>query len=165
MYDAFVLWLHILAAIAFIGPQFFLVVAAVPAMRTIEDMKVRAKAMRTMTARFGMLGGGALVLLLITGVMNYYSAKDEIDTFKRYFITLQIKLTLVTLVVILTVLHGAVFGRKLQQLQESNALEAEIAKARQMSMYASMATLVLSIIIVFLAAMLGSDWTKMGALR
>ena len=165
MYDAIILWLHILAAVAFIGPQFFLAFAAVPAMQTIEDVKIRAKAMRVMTMRFGVLGGGALVVLLVTGVLNYYQAKDEIDTFKRYFITLQIKLTLVTVVVILTILHGAVFGRKLQQLQESNASEAEIAKARQMSRYASMATLVLSIAILFFAALMGSAWTKMGALR
>ena len=165
MYDAIILWLHVLAAVAFIGPQFFLAFAAVPAIKTIEDVKVRTKAMRVMTMRFGLLGGGALVVLLITGVLNYYQAKDEIDTFKRYFITLQIKLTLVTLVVILTVLHGAVFGRKLQQLQESNASEAEIAKARQMSMYASIATMVFSVLILLCAAILGSDWSKMGAPR
>ncbi len=165
MYDAIVLWLHILSAVAFIGPQIFLAVAAVPAMQTIDDVKVRARAMRVMTTRFGMLGGGALVVLLVTGVINYYEHDFEIDNYKRYFITLQIKLTLVTLIVILTVLHGAVFGRKLQRLQESNAAEAEIAKTRRMSMYTSIATLVLSVAILFVAALLGSDWSKMGSLR
>ena len=165
MYDAIVLWLHILSAVAFIGPQFFLAFAAVPAMKTIEDVKVRARAMRVMTMRFGMLGGGALVVLLVTGLLNYSVHKDEIDTFQRYFITLQIKLTLVLVVVILTILHGAVFGRKLQALQESNASEAEIAKARQMSMYASIGTLVLSVAILFFAALLGSAWSTSGALR
>jgi copper resistance protein D len=165
MYDAIILWLHILAAVAFIGPQIFLVMAAVPAMQTIEDVKVRARAMRVMTMRFGMLGGGALAVLLVTGVLNYVHEKDQIDTFQRYFITLQIKLTLVTLVVILTVLHGAVFGRQLQQLQEDNAPEAEIAKVRQRARLTSMATLALSIAILFFAAILGSDWSKMGALR
>ena len=60
MYDAIILWLHILAAVAFIGPQFFLAFAAVPAIKTIEDVKVRTKAMRVMTMRFGMLGGGLI---------------------------------------------------------------------------------------------------------
>lgn len=165
MYDAIVLWLHILSAVAFIGPQFFLAFAAVPAMKTIEDVKVRARAMRVMTMRFGMLGGGALVVLVVTGLLNYSIHKDEIDTFQRYFITLQIKLTLVLVVVILTILHGVVFGRKLQALQESNASETEIAKARQTSMYASIGTLVLSVAILFFAALLGSDWARIGALR
>lgn len=165
MYDAIILWIHILSAVAFIGPQFFLVAAASPAMQTIEDVKVRARATRVMSMRFGILGGGALVVLLITGMLNYVHEKDAIDTFQRYFITLQIKLTLVALVVLLTILHGAVFGRRLQQLQEDDAAAAEIAKARRMSMFTSMATLALSIAILFCAALLGSDWSKLGAAR
>lgn len=164
MYDAIVLWLHILAAVAFIGPQFFLVIAAVPAMQTIEDVKVRARAMRVMTTRFGMLGGGALVVLVVTGLLNYARLEHQND-YKRYFITMQIKLTLVAVVVVLTILHGAVFGRRLQQLQESNAPEAEIARTRRLSMYASMATLVLSVIILLCAAILGSEWSTAGAIR
>ena len=164
MYDAIILWLHILAAVAFIGPQFFLALAAVPAMRTIEDVKVRARAMRVMTMRFGVLGGGALVVLLVTGVLSY-ARLDHQNDYKRYFITLQIKLTLVAVVVLLTILHGAVFGRRLQRLQESNAAEAEIAEVRRMSQYASMATIVLSIVILFCAAILGSEWSTAGALR
>jgi putative copper resistance protein D len=165
MYDAIVLWVHILAAVTFIGPQFFLALAAVPAMQTIEDVKVRARATRVMTMRFGILGGGALVVLLITGVLNYMHAKDQIDTYQRYFITLQIKLTLVAVVVLLTILHGAVLGRRLQQLQESDAAEAEIAQARRMSMYASIATMLLSVAILFCAAVLGSSWSTSGGLR
>ncbi len=165
MYDAIVVWIHVLAAVAFIGPQFFLALAAIPAMQTIEDVKVRARATRVMTMRFGMLGGAALVVLLITGVLNYAEANDQIDTYKRYFITLQIKLTLVTLVVLLTILHGAVFGRRLQKLQEANATESEIAGVRRMSQYTSLATIVLSIVILFCAALLGSEWSTGGALR
>ena len=165
MYDATILWLHILSAVAFIGPQIFFVVAVTPAMRTIEDVKVRTRAVRVMTQRFGMLGGGALVVLLITGVLNYVHAKDEIDAYQRYFITLQIKLTLVAVVVLLTILHGAIFGRRLQQLQESGAAEAEIAETRRLSMFASIATMVLSIAILFCAALLGSEWSTAGALR
>ena len=165
MYDAIILWLHVLAAVAFIGPQFFLALAAVPAMKTIEDVKVRTKAMRVMTMRFGMLGGGALVVLLITGVINYYHAKDlgylSKDNVPRYFMVMQIKLTLVTVVVILTVLHGMVFGRRLQRLQESDASEEEIAKVRQWSMLASMATLGASVAILLCAALLGSNWSKL----
>jgi copper resistance protein D len=164
MYDAIVLWIHVLAAVVFIGPQFFLALAAVPAMKTIEDVKVRARAMRVMTMRFGMLGGGALVVLLITGVLNY-ARLDHQNDYKRYFITLQIKLTLVAVVVVLTILHGAVFGRRLQQLQESNAAEAEILRARRLSMFASIATMVLSVAILLCAAILGSGWSTAGALR
>jgi uncharacterized membrane protein len=166
MGQAIVLWIHILAAVAFIGPQIFLVVAAMPALRTVADVKVRAQVTRVMTMRFGILGGAALVVLLVTGMINYAHASDEKSLdFKRYFIAMQIKLTLVALVVLMTILHGAVFGRRLQQLQETGASEAEIAATRRWSMLLSMATLAASIAILLFAAILGSEWSVSGSLR
>lgn len=160
MFYAIVLGIHILAAVLFIGPQVFLVAAAVPALRSIQDVKQRQEASRMMTGRFGWLGGAALLVLLITGVINYYHVSSDLhDTdATRYFVTLQIKLTLVAVVVVFTLLHGAVFGRRLQQLQERGASEAKLAQTRRWSMMLSMATLVASIIILFLAAVLGSSW-------
>jgi copper resistance protein D len=163
MFNAIVLWIHILAAVVFVGPQVFLVLAAVPALRTIEDVRQRQAASRVMTRRFGVIGGGALVVLVITGLINYAHVNDlgyiNRDEFPRYFFALQIKLALVALVVVLTVLHGAVFGRRLQRLQEEGASEAEIAETRRWSMMLSMATLAASIAILFCAALLGSDWS------
>ncbi len=161
--DALVLWLHILAAVLFIGPQAFLFLAAVPAIRSIEDAQARARALRTVTSRFAWIGGGALAGLLATGIWNYYDAEPFIDrdTYPRYYFALFTKLTLVTIVVVLTALHGAVFGRKLQQLQTSGASEAEIAAVRRWSMVTSMLNFVLSVVILLLAALLASDWSKL----
>jgi uncharacterized membrane protein len=166
MYQAIVLWIHILSAVTFVGPQIFLVFAVGPAMRTLQDVQARAQVMRIMTMRFGAMGGAALVLLVLTGIINYIHASDtgHLD-FKRYFIVLQVKLTLVALVVLMTVLHGAVFGRQLQALQERNAREAEIAAVRARSMLLSMATLVASVTILLCAALLASDWSLSGGLR
>ncbi len=166
MYNAIVLFIHILAAVLFIGPQIFLVAAGIPAARTVQDLKARATAVRMMTGRFGWIGGGALIALLITGMINYMHASDEGDLdHKRFFIVLQIKLTLVAIVVIGTLLHGWVFGKRLQDLQERGASEAEIVSVRRWSGLMSMLTLVASIIILFLAALLGSEWSMQGALR
>ena len=166
MFNAINLFIHILAAVVFIGPQIFLVAAGIPAARTVQDLKQRGAAIRMMTGRFGWIGGGALIVLLITGIINYIHANDDGDLdFKRFFIVLQIKLTLVALVVIGTVLHGAIFGRRLQQLQEVDASEAEIARVRRWSGLMSAGTLALSIAILFLAALLGSDWSTRGGLR
>ena len=163
--DALVLWIHIVAAVLFIGPQAFLLFAALPAIRTVDDAAQRARASRVVTSRFGWLGGGALAILLASGIWNYYDAKDkgfiEYDDFPRYYVVLFTKLTLVTIVIVLTAVHGAVFGRKLRQLQETNAGEAEIAAVRRWSMLTSLATLAVSIAILLLAAMLASDWSKL----
>jgi uncharacterized membrane protein len=141
----------------------FLVLAALPALRTIEDVRARQQASRVMTRRFGAIGGLALGVLILTGLANYAHAKDlgyiDRDAFPRYFFALQIKLTLVAVVVVLTVLHGAVFGRRLQRLQEEGATESEIAATRRWSVMLSMATLATSIAILFCAALLGSTWS------
>jgi copper resistance protein D len=162
--DALVLWLHILAAVLFIGPQAFLVFAAIPAIRSVADAESRARATRTVTSRFGMLGGAALAVLLATGIWNFYDARDkgliEADDFPRYYFVLFTKLSLVTVVIVLSVLHGAVFGRKLRQLQESGADEAATAGVRRWSMMTSLLTLGVSVAILLLAAMLASDWSK-----
>ena len=51
MLDAIVLWLHILGAVVFIGPQIFLAAVAVPAVRSIEDAQIRQRTMRADHAR------------------------------------------------------------------------------------------------------------------
>ena len=165
-FDALVLWIHILAAAVFIGPQVFLVLVAMPAIRTVGDAAVRQQITRKITRGFGVVGGIALAVLLVTGIWNYYDAKDNgLLDFKRYFIALQIKLTLVTVVIILTIVHGAVFGRRMQSLQEAGGSESELAKARQWSVLTSIANLAASILILLCAAILASLWSKSGALR
>ncbi len=161
--DGLVRWLHVLAAVIFIGPQIFLAAVALPAMRIIEDARVRQAAVRRITRGFGVVGGIALAVLLATGIWQYYEFETLIDRdlAPRYFFLIQAKLTLVTIVIALTVLHGMVFGRKLQRLQESNAPESEIARARQWSMIASMLNLVASIVIVLCAALMASNWSKL----
>jgi uncharacterized membrane protein len=163
-WDAVVRWLHILGAVVFIGPQVFLAFVAMPALRSVEDARARQGAVRAITRGFGMLGGAALVVLVATGLYNFYAVPsveiyfDDRDRYRRLF---ELKMLLVTIVIVLTVLHGALFGRRLQQLQESGASEREIANARRWSMGASMLTLLASIFILLCAALMASDWSKL----
>lgn len=161
--DGLVRWLHVLSAVVFIGPQVFLAAVAMPAMRSIEDARVRQAAVRRITMGFGILGVIALAVLLATGIWQYYEFESLVDrdSFPRYFFLIQIKLTLVTLVIVLTVLHGMVFGRRLQRLQESGASETEIARVRTWSMATSMVNLGASIVIVLCATLMASNWSKL----
>ncbi len=161
MGTALVLWLHIIAATIFVGPQFFLFAAAVPAMRTIEDVEVRARATRFVTGRFGWIATTALGVLIATGIGNYISADNRgLLEFQRYFFVLQLKLGLVALVLLLTLLHGPLVGARLLRLTESGAGPDEIAKVRRWSVAFSTATFVLSIAILLCAALLASNWSQ-----
>jgi uncharacterized membrane protein len=161
MGSGLILWIHIVAATLFVGPQAFLFMAAVPAMRTIEDVEARVKATSVVTTRFGWIGGGALVVLIITGIGNYMHASDTgLLDLDRYFFILQLKLALVAVVVVLTGLHGGLLGRRLLRLQREGAGEAELAATRRWSIILSITVFVISIGILLCAALLGSDWSK-----
>jgi uncharacterized membrane protein len=163
-WDAIIRWLHIFAAVVFIGPQVFLAFVAMPALRSLEDARARQGAVRAITRGFGVLGGAALVVLVATGLYNFYAVPevevffDNADRYRRLF---ELKMLLVTIVIVLTVLHGALVGRRLQQLQEAAASESDIANARRWSMAASMLTLLASIAILLCAALMASTWSKL----
>lgn len=153
-------WLHILAATVWVGPQVFLFVAAIPAVRTIADVKERARVMRMITTRFGYLAWGALVVLVITGIGNLYEEQLDVGTlFDRNFgVIFQVKMTLVILTVLLTALHSFVIGPRMVRLQESVTDESQIASMRRASIIISAVNGLLALAILFCGALLASDF-------
>ena len=153
-------WIHIMAATIWVGPQVFLFVAAVPALRTVEDTQVRARAMRVLTTRFGYLAWGALAVLVITGIANLYEHDLSVETlFERNFgIIFQVKMTLLIATVALTAVHSFIIGPRLLNMQESVADEAELAPTRRLSIIISSGNLLIALGILFCGALLGTTF-------
>lgn len=153
-------WIHILAATIWVGPQVFFFVAAVPALRTVEDTQVRARAMRVLTTRFGYLAWGALAVLVITGIANLYEHDLDVGTlFERNFgVIFQVKMTLLIATVVLTAVHSFIIGPRLLNMQESVADEAELAPTRRLSIITSSVNLALALGILFCGALLGTTF-------
>lgn len=160
MGDAFNPWIHIIAATIWVGPQVFLFVAAVPAVRTVEDLQVRARIMRVLTTRFGYLAWGAMLVLVITGIGNLFEHNLEFDVLMdlNYWTILEVKIALVVATVALTALHSFVIGPRLLTMQESVADEAQIASTRRVSIIISAANLLLAMGILFAAALLSTNF-------
>ena len=153
-------WIHIVAATIWVGPQVFLFVAAVPAVRTIEDMQLRSSVMRVITTRFNYLAWGALTVLVITGIANLYEHDLDVDqlfdlNFGRIF---EVKMTLVIAAVILTALHSFVLGPRVLNMQESATDPAEIAPVRRWSIIVSGVNAVIALGILFCGALLSSSF-------
>ncbi len=153
-------WIHILAATIWLGPQVFLFMGAVPALRTVEDVQARAKAMRVLTTRFGYLAWGALAVLVITGIANLYEQEQSVsELFDLNFgVIFQIKMTLVVATVVLTAIHSFVIGPRMLDMQESVADEAQIASTRRLSIIISSVNLLVAVGIIFCAALLDSTY-------
>ena len=89
-------FLHILALALFVGGQLMLVLFVVPVMRGRAD----ERAMRAVGRRFGIASAVALVVLLATGI----AMADHLGRWGDD--TLQLKLALLVLVVVLTTFHA-----------------------------------------------------------
>lgn len=161
MGEAFNPWLHVLAATIWVGPQIFLFVAAVPAIRTVEDAQARARAMRVLTTRFGYLAWGAMIVLVITGIGNLFEIApvDPEDIFDLNYGAIFIaKMILVGATIAVTALHSFVIGPRMLQLSESAADEAQLQAMRRVAMMVSGLGLLLSLGVLFSAAMLDTEF-------
>ncbi len=153
-------WIHIVAATIWVGPQVFMFVAAVPAVRTIEDMQVRTKVMRVITTRFNYLAWGALTVLVITGIANLYEHDLDVGQLfdLNFGVIFQVKMTLLIAAVILTALHSFVLGPRVLDMQESATDAAELGKVRRWSIIVSSTNGMIALAIVFCGALLSSNF-------
>ena len=166
MVDAISTWLHVLAITLWIGPQVFLFVAAVPAIRTIEDAGVKARVMRVLTARFAWLGWTAMAVIIITGITNLFvaagdlpgqSAGDLLSSDFRFTRIFWEKMFLVAVALVLTAVHTFSIGpRQLRLMEDASADEAELRRVRRLSMATSGIALLASVVALYLGAVLSN---------
>jgi uncharacterized membrane protein len=161
-------WVHILGIALFVGPQFFLAFAWVPASRQIADLVTRAQAMRTITRRFGYIGGIGLVLILVAGTYliatwrDFYGYPDDAGfTDVRYGVIFIIKMSVLIVMLVLVGLHMFWAGPRQLALMEAQARgEAvgpeELRRQRMLSMTLSIAGLVLTLAIMVMGVSLST---------
>jgi len=166
------IWLHILGVVLWLGPQFFLAAAWVPASRQITDMRQRVAAMRTITYRFGWLGGFGLVLTMIAGTYlifdwrDHYAVPSDTEfTALRFGVIFIAKMTVLMVMLGVVGIHMFVLGprqlRKLEAQANGEAVsEDELRAVRRQSMFLSVSGLVFSLALMTLGVMLNTaSWS------
>lgn len=101
----FLRWLHVLAAITWIGGMLFLALVLVPVTRRLEDHALRTRLTQAVGMRFRAVGWIALGVLVATGLANLW-LYPSLLTAARF----QWKLGLVALTLVLSVVHDFVLG-------------------------------------------------------
>ncbi len=167
VFSAMPYWLHLLAMAVFLGSQVMLFVAVMPAVRTIDDQRVRGAVMRSVTQRFGYLGWGALLLLVLTGVGNIFDKDDQyqpvgvFDFDFRYAWLLMVKIALTIVIILLTAWHSFVHGPRMLEAQEAMAggrpsaeQQERQAAMRRLSIVVSVVNLLIALAIVYLVTLM-----------
>jgi len=168
----FFIWVHILGVALFVGPQFFMAFAWVPASRRIADPQARIAAMKLITRRFGYIGGAGIVLLVAAGTYliadwrNYYGVPDDVGfTDVRFGVVFIIKMTLLTVMLAVLAFHMFYLGPRQLEAMEAQAngeriSPEEVRKARMMSMTASVLGLLMALALMVMGVMLNSvSWS------
>jgi len=160
------IWTHILGIALYVGPQFFLAFAWVPASRGIQDQQSRLRTMRIITRRFGIIGGIGLALILIAGGYliadwrNFYGIPSDTGfNDLRFGIIFSVKMVLLVIMLIIVGIHTWKVGPKLMDTLQAQAdgkpvTEAELRSARMRSMVLSITGLVLVLLIMVCGTML-----------
>lgn len=163
------IWLHILGIALFVGPQFFLAFAWVPASRQISDPMTRITAMRTITRRFGWIGGIGLLCILVAGTYlistwrDFYSQPSDLGfTDIRYGVIFIIKMSILLVMLVVIGIHTFVVGPKLVNKMEAQArgegvTDDEVRAVRVQSMVLSITGLLLTLGIMVLGVMLSTQ--------
>jgi uncharacterized membrane protein len=154
-------WLHLLAAMIWIGGMVFLAVILVPITRSPTYRALAPALISQSGRRFRWVGWGCLVVLLVTGLVNLTSHGFTWADVRngRIFAggfghTLAAKLLFVSLVLVLSVVHDFFIGPRAAAVGQSAPDSSLALRLRRQASWLGRLNLFLSLIIVTLAVLL-----------
>ena len=122
IFSLFMLWLHIIAAVTWIGGNLILAMVIVPHFRQNLPPVQRIQLLTQIGRRFEPVVWGCVGVLFFTGIINIFYAVDLTSPTAlsgAFMRTLLIKLGLFFVLVILTALHGMVLAPQLSAAIEN----------------------------------------------
>jgi uncharacterized membrane protein len=156
--------IHVVFAAILVGPQVLMFFAVTPASWAIEDDDLRTFVVRVIARRFAVLTVIALVVLLATGLFQFYrddvvppAIREDLGGF-RFGVIFMAKMTLVVVLVGMIAFHASVLSRRMATVTEgvkSGSLERyELDRARRNSLMFSALMILVSLGLVALGVLL-----------
>lgn len=154
-------WVHILAAMVWIGGASFIAMVLVPAVRRPEHAHNAPALMRACALRFRTVGWTSLIVLVVTGCLilglrgftfaDCFTGRVFLGPFGR---TLAIKLIIVSAILAISGLHDFYLGPNAAKVILENSASDEAAKARKRASWMGRFVLLLGLAVVVLAVQL-----------
>ncbi len=118
-----VVWIHLLATVAWIGGMMFLSIVLVPVLRRGGQFAQHAALFRTVAHRFRGIVWGAMGLLIGTGLMIADGRSIALTEPRTWPAVFAAKITLVMVLFSLTLLHDLLLGPKVRRILGKAAME------------------------------------------
>jgi len=156
--QAMLTWVHLVSASIWVGGSVFIGVVLAPLLRTMNDsVEGRMKTMIIVGRRFNLIAVPALVVLVATGLYNSHAllVRPEILLGTSYGTFLAIKVTLVIILIAVYITHVVVISKRVEDKIMAGLFSAqEIQRLRKKTIILGEVTVVISIAILFFAALL-----------
>ena len=156
--QAILTWIHLVSAAIWVGGSLFIGVVLSPLLKTMTDsIEERMKIMIRVGRRFNKIAVPSLIILMATGLYSSHMllSKPDILFATSYGTFLAVKIILVILLIITYAVHVRVIRKDVEDKIMSNQLsEPQIQKLRKKIIILGEVTVVLSVAILFFAALL-----------
>jgi len=156
--QAIITWIHLIAAAIWVGGSLFIGIIFSPLLKTMTDsVEERMQIMIRVGRRFNKVAVPSLIILMVTGLYSSHVllSKPDLLVATSYGTFLIIKIILVIALIIIYAIHVRVIRKDVEEKIMSNQMpEIEIQKLRKKIIILGEITVVLSIAILFFAALL-----------
>ena len=158
--QALLYWVHITSAAIWVGGSLFIGVVFAPILKKMSlSVEERLHLMIKVGRRFNKIAVPALITLIVTGMYQAHLVlqKSEILYDTSYGNVLIIKMILVAGLIATYAIHVRIIRKDIEDQIAANQIpEAQLQKLRKKIIILGEITVVLSVIILFLAALLNS---------
>ena len=156
--QAIITWIHLIAASIWVGGSLFIGIVFSPLLKTMtSSIEERMQIMIRVGKRFNKVAVPSLIILMVTGLYTSHAliGKPDLLISTSYGTYLIIKIILVIALIVTYAVHVRVIRKDVEEKIMSNQMsEPEIQKLRKKIIILGEITVVLSIAILFFAALL-----------
>ena len=158
--QALLSWVHITSAAIWVGGSLFIGAVFAPILKKMSmSVEERLQLMIKVGRRFNKIAVPALVILIVTGMYQAHLVLQKSDMLfdTSYGNVLIIKIILVAALIATYAVHVRIIRKDIEDQITANQIpEAQLQKLRKKIIILGEITVVLSVIILFLAALLNS---------
>ena len=156
--QAIIMWIHLISASIWVGGSLFIGIVFSPLLKSMFDsVEERLQIMIKVGKRFNKIAVPSLIILIGTGLYNSYHllSKPDLLTATSYGNFLIIKIILVIALIVTYVIHVRIIRKDVEdKIMSKQMSNQQIQKLRKKIIILGEITVVLSVAILFFAALL-----------